>query len=183
MPIASVLTHFYWGFLLILLDFRLQGVTILPAFIGYILFAIALGRLVERSEHFRAAQKFNLPLIFLSIPSVYQPQQHTQPVDMPLGIFGILLFIAVTLLSLVVVYHIFMGLKELSESQGLEALGEEAELRWKQFLGIKLAGLFVFVLMPVPVVMFFFVIGVLILTIVLTVVIMQFISKCQNALV
>src|SRR5690606_14384419 len=58
---------FYWGFLLTMLDFRINGFDILPDILGFIFFAIGINALLAESEHFQQAQKFNLVMILLSI--------------------------------------------------------------------------------------------------------------------
>lgn len=46
----------FWGFLIILLDFRIQGFDILPDIIGYLMIYSGLTQLIYLSEHFKYAK-------------------------------------------------------------------------------------------------------------------------------
>ncbi|MDF2673496.1 MAG: hypothetical protein K0R09_1761, partial [Clostridiales bacterium] len=62
----------YWGFLFIMIDFKLQGVDVLPDIVGYILFVIGFGMLASCSEYFSKAKSFDTPMIIISLFSIYE---------------------------------------------------------------------------------------------------------------
>jgi len=64
--VANGFNKLYWGFLFILIDFRINGFDILPDIIGYILFAFAFSALASGSSHFVLAGRYNIPMIILS---------------------------------------------------------------------------------------------------------------------
>ena len=65
-------TQLYWGFLFVMLNFRIQGFDILPDIVGYIFFAFGFAALASNSEHFKKASRLNIPMIILSIFSIYE---------------------------------------------------------------------------------------------------------------
>ncbi|QGT98794.1 hypothetical protein SYNTR_0201 [Candidatus Syntrophocurvum alkaliphilum] len=176
--------YLYWGFLFVSLDFRLQGFNILPDIIGYILFALALGTLASRNENFNSAKPITYVLIFLSIFTIYEaPTPQEFGVDFSVNPIGAAIGIISLLLSVIVVYKIFMGIKELADQQEELEISNEAVLRWKQFLFLTIATLFSIVLMVIPVLAFLAIIFILIAKIVLTIKIMSLMAKCEFQLI
>ncbi|OWZ84373.1 hypothetical protein [Natranaerobius trueperi] len=171
-------TNLYWGFLFVSLDFRINGVTLLPDIIGYILFAVALSSLASHSKYWDKAKNFNLPMIFVSLFTIYEPQNHGGGLNVQFNLIELLAII----LSLFVVYHIFMGIKEVGDSKEQYEISEEAQQKWYYFLGVKIASLVGFVFLVVPSIAVVYVIAVLIANITITLLIMGFISKCQLSL-
>lgn len=51
----------FWGFLILLLDFRINGFDIIPDLIGYLFISNGLGMLNTWNPHFEQAKKFALP--------------------------------------------------------------------------------------------------------------------------
>jgi hypothetical protein len=174
----------YWGILFIMIDFRLQGFDVLPDIIGYILFAIGFGILVSNSEYFEKARNFNIPMIILSLFSVYEkPAQGGGGIQIgSLGAFGILIGIASIILGLLVMYNLFMGIKDLAVQKEQVGFCEEADKRWNQYLLLQIAGLLAMVLIFIPPLALIFIIGLLIVSVWLTVVIMKFIKNCELSL-
>lgn len=169
----------YWGFLFIMIDFRIQGVDILPDIIGYILFAVGFGILALHSIHFSKARNLNIPMIILSIFSIYEvPAQNGGVQFSPLGFFGILISIASLILNLLVIYNLFMGIKDMAEERGQMDLYTESNKMWNQYLMLQIAGIFMFVLIFIPLLGLISIIALLIASIILTVVIMGFIKRC-----
>ncbi|QUH24667.1 hypothetical protein [Serpentinicella alkaliphila] len=175
----------YWGFLFIMFDFRLAGFDILPDIVGYILFAMGFGLLIESSFQFSKAKKYNFILIFLSLFQIYEPQVQQQTgINLGYyGAFGIIVGIGAFVLGLLTIYHLFMGIKEMAEQAGEESVFDdiyaEADKRWNQYLVLSIASLAGFVVMFIPVINLFYIMGILIASIALMVAFMKFMKKCS----
>lgn len=90
----SGFTKLYWGFIFIMLSFTIQGFDILPDIVGYLLFASAFSNVTSSSTYFTKASKYNMPMIILSIFSIYQKPVQGGGIQLgSLGIFGIIIFI------------------------------------------------------------------------------------------
>ncbi len=72
--IISGFSKLFWGFVFIMIGFKIQGFDILPDILGYLFFAAAFSNLSSLSINFEKASKYNIPMIILSIFSIYQPQ-------------------------------------------------------------------------------------------------------------
>lgn len=181
---SSAFSKFYYGFIFILLDFKVQGFDIFPDIIGYILFAFSFSALVSQSEYFRKASYVNIPMIFLSALYIYEPQSPAQPgINFsfgPFGILGIPIAIASIVLSIMVVYYLFQGIIEMARVRGAFNIVDEAEHRWRQFLYLQVAAILVFALIFVPFLIFFYFIGLIIASIALVIVILNFMRKCKE---
>ena len=180
---AAALSKFYWGFLFIMVDFRLNGIDLLPDIVGFILFAVGFGLLAAESDYFNQARKLNMVMIILSIFSIYEaPAQdggiHIAP-DWPLGL---IIGICSLVFTLLVVYNLFMGVRELAERAGRHELAAEAEQRWKQFLILQVAGAGAFLIIFIPPLAFIYIISLFVASIILTVLIMGFIKRCEQSL-
>ena len=140
--IRSGFGKLYWGFLFIMIDFRIQGIDILPDVIGYILFAIGFNMLAENSEFYKKAAKFNIIMIIVAVFSIYE--QPAQGGGIHINQTGILIGIISLIFSLIVVYYLFMGIKEMAQHQVKLDFYDEAGLRWTQFLLLQLAVLLFF---------------------------------------
>ncbi len=168
-----------------MVDFRIMGFDILPDIVGYILFALGFSILAVESDFFSKASKFNVPMIVLSIFAIYEQPKQGGGVNVnwgPFGFFGILISIASVILGLLVVYNLFMGVKEMSEKQEQRDIYEEADKRWNQYLLLQVAGIFAFILIFIPPLAFIYIIALLIVSIVLTVAIMGFMKRCGERL-
>lgn len=177
-------TQLYWGFLFIMLDFRIQGVDILPDIVGYIFFASGFSTLASKSEYFNKASKLNIPMIILSIFSIYEKPAHGSGINInfgALGILGILISVASLILGLLVVYYLFMGIKEMSNNVHRD-IYEEADRRWNEYLILQIAVLLGFIIAFIPLVNFLYIVGVLIASIVLTFIILDFMKRCGEKL-
>lgn len=173
----------YWGFLFIMLDFKLQGVDILPDIIGYIFFAVGFSMLATNSINFKKAGNFNIPMIIISVFYIYERPVQNEGVQFgPFGLLGIPITIGILVLSLLVVYYLFMGIKDMAQVQEQSNIYEEANNRWKQFLYLQLAGLLAFVLIFIPPLAIVYIIVIFIISIVMTGIIMRFMKKCGECL-
>lgn len=172
------LTKLAWGFALIMIDIAFYGFDIFPDIIGYILFVLVLSELERRSECFEKARPFSLVLAVLSVFKVYE------------GLFALigpikyLIAVGSFCLNLLVVYYIFMGMKELCVMSGQRALADESDLLWKYYLGVKLAGFVIFVLSGIP---FFTSVVIRIILVfvnmILLIFILRFLNNCSSTVV
>jgi hypothetical protein len=180
---AEGLNKFYWGFLFIMIDFRISGFDILPDIVGFILFAVGFGLLASGSGFFARASNLNIAMILLSIFSIYEAPAQGGGVQFgPFWPVGILIGIGSTVLTLLVVYNLFMGVKELAGQQEQPGLAEEAEQRWKQFWMLQVAVLAALILIFIPPLAIIYIIALLVASIALTVVIMGYIKRCEQSL-
>lgn len=179
----SAFNKFYWGFFFIMIDFRLQGVDILPDIIGYCLFAAGLSILASSSSYFEKSKSLNIFMIVLSIFQIYErPAQGSGIHFGALGPFGFLIGIAAAILSLFVIYNLFMGIRDLAGEQAQINLSEEAEKRWTQYLVLQLSALFTIILLIIPPIAIISLIALFIFTIALTILIMGFMKRCGTSL-
>jgi hypothetical protein len=163
-------SKFYLGFLFVMIDFRLQGVDILPDIIGYWMFAGGLSMLASKSGFFEKARSLNMFMIILSIFQIYERPAQGSGINFGLlGPVGFLIGIAATILSLIVIYNLFMGIKDMARLQGQTGISEEAEKRWVQYLVLQLAGLLSIVLLIMPPLAMVFLMALFILSIVLVI--------------
>lgn len=173
----------YWGFLFIMIDFKIQGFDILPDIIGYILFAVGFGILASNSIYFIKVQKFNIIMIILSIFSIYEAPTQGGGIQLgSFGLFSILIVVASIVFSLLVIYNMFMGIKDMAEQHKQMDLYTEADKRWNQYLLLQIASAFAFVFIFIPPLAVIYIIALLIIAIVLTVNIMGFIKRCGENL-
>ncbi len=173
----------YWGFLFIMVDVRINGFDLLPDIIGYAFFAAGFGLLAAESVFFAKARSYNIPMILLSLFSIYETPAQGEGVQVgPLGWFGVLLGIVAIIVGLLVVYNLFMGIKDMAERQGQADIHEEAGRRWNQYLLLQLAGLFAFVLILVPIIAVAYIVILFIVSIFMTFIIMGFMKRCGESL-
>jgi hypothetical protein len=173
----------YWGFLFVMVDFRIQGFDVLPDVIGYMLFAAGLGALASESVHFGPASRLNVAMIFLSLFSLYEPPIQGGGVRIgPFGPLGMLIGIAATVVSLLVVYHMFKGIGDMAARQDKAEIAGEAATRWHQYLMLQLATLLGLVFIFIPAIGLLYLIALIGAAIALTVVIMGFIARCGENL-
>jgi hypothetical protein len=181
----SGLRKFYWGFFFIMLSFRIQGFDILPDFVGYIFFALGFSSLSEKSEHFRVAAKFNMPLLVISLFSIYQwpTQAPNNNSTLMIGL-GVLVSVILFALNLYVVFNLFMGIHDIisQNENGNSALAVEAEEKWKQYKILQIAAMGIFLVALIPIFNFVYIIAILIASLVVLVRIMGFIKRCEKSL-
>lgn len=173
----------FWGFLFIMINFRIQGVDILPDIIGYVLFSISFSILAPQSIHFKKAMNFNIAMIILSIFSIYQQPAQGGGVQFgPFGFFGILISIASFILNLLVIYNLFMGIRDMAEEREQSDISLEANKRWDQYLLLQIAGILTFIVIFIPPLAVVYLIAMFIASIVLTVILMGFMKRCGMSL-
>lgn len=129
----------YWGFLFFF-DFRIQGFDILPDIIGYWLIYLGLKELVSMSLHFAVAKKYSVILGILSVFDLYQVQMPIQQFNIdPLSGLIILMGIIITILDLLMVFHLCYGIAELAKGRGVIDLESIALNRWRYYLYLRIA--------------------------------------------
>ncbi len=171
------------GILFTLLDFKIQGFDILPDIIGYIFFAIGFSILASSSEHFIVASKFNIPLIILSMFSIYErPVQGGRIQFCILGPFSVIIVIIAVILNLKLMYHLFKGICEIAKRVDEMELYKESNQKWNQYLTLQLTTLLSFILISIPVLGSILVIFLIIAYIILAIAIMGFIKRCGESL-
>jgi hypothetical protein len=170
----------YWGFIFIAFSFRIQGFDILPDIVGYLLFASAFSNLVSSSTHFSVASKYNIIMIILSFFSIYQ--RPVQGGGVHLGIFSIPLAIAAFIISLLVVYYLFMGIKDMAEKEQQLDLASESSEKWNQFLILRIASLFSFILILIPALSLVYIIVMFVASIIILLSILDFLKRCSKSL-
>jgi hypothetical protein len=179
----SGLDKLFWGFFFILLNFRIQGFDILPDIVGYIFLAFGIRNLILNSAYFEQAAKYNVLMIMFSILSIYQAPAHGGGINLGiLGVLGIPIMIASFIINLLLVYSIFMGIKDMSQKLGQYDLAEESDERWNQYRNLQIALVFAFVLMFIPPLALLYFIILFIASIIITISILGFLRRCSENL-
>ena len=173
----------FWGFLFIMFNFRIQGFDILPDVVGYLFLTSGFSELLSNSNYFSIAAKYNVPMLVLSLFSIYQSPAQGSGIHLGLfGIFGIPIVIASFILNLLVIYNLFMGTKDMAEQQEQHDLAQEADKRWNQYKLLQFAFLFSFILIFIPPLALFYIIVFFIISIIITIAILGFLRRCSERL-
>ena len=128
----------FQGLLLVLLDFRIASIDILPDFVGYILVFRALGTLATQHPYFSKAKPFALVLIFVSLVTIIeQPKVNLLDYSLAAQQLG-WLFVGqgIFILDLFFFFWLTQGIVKLASDRELEELREKASFRWKFYLTI-----------------------------------------------
>lgn len=171
---------FFWGFLFIMFDFRIQGFDILPDAVGFILFVLGFQALAEYSEYFVKAKIFNWIMLVLSLFQIYeQPVQcgdiHINPLSIVVGLVSFVLI-------LVIVHHLFKGIRDLAVKRQRFDIEHDAARRWAYFLVFQIASVLLIIMIVVPLLFFLMVIVLFVAAIALMVILMSFMKKCGEQL-
>lgn len=173
----------YWGFFFIMFNFRIQGFDIFPDIVGYLFLASGFSCLVSNSSYFGTAAKYNIGMIILSVFSIYQfPAQGNGIHFGPLGIWSIPLVIISFVLNLLVIYNLFMGIKEMADKMDQPDLAMESDVRWNQYKMLQIASLFSFILVFIPPVALIYIVVMFIVSIVIAIRILGFLKRCRETL-
>jgi len=173
----------YLGFIFIMLSFRIQGFDVLPDTLGYLLFASGFNDLVLHSPHFSKAAKYNISMLILSLFSIYQSPVISGDIQFsPFGIFGIPISIATFVLNLLVVYNLFMGIKDMAENGGQSGIAVESNKIWNQYKLLQIAIVSSFVIIFIPLLALVYIIVVFVITIKLVITIVGFLKRCSEYL-
>lgn len=168
----------FWGLLFLLINFRIQGIDIVPDFIGYIFIYMGLRDLAEHDQNFYEGKKFALPLIILSIFSIYKPQNPSYQINF--NVFSFILGIAILILNLKTIYHICMGISSLAINIGDTELQTTAENRWKYYLTVQIISMCSIILMFIPVLNIFLLIIIAVASITVHILLMTLMNKAQG---
>lgn len=137
----QVLNKIFWGLLLVVLDFNIIYIDILPDFIGYFIIASALSDLQELSTHFYKAKVFGIILAVLSIPAIFKMEINlldgfqVTPMTLILLLFSTIL----SLLHIAFVFYLLNGFAELAMNNGLPFLVSKSKNLLKSYVIISLA--------------------------------------------
>lgn len=178
----SGLKKLFCGFIFIMISFRIQGFDILPDIIGYLFLALGFSELIPSSTYFKIASKYNVTMVLLSIFSIYQ--KPVQEEGIHLGILGILsipVAIASFVLNLLVIYNLFMGIKDMANKRGEFDLVKESAERWNQYKMLQVAVLFSLIVILIPPLGLIYITVFFIISIILTIGILGFLVKCINS--
>lgn len=172
--------RFFWGFLFIMIDFRIQGFDVLPDIIGFILFALGFKALAEQNSYFAKAKTINLVMVVLSLFQIYErPAEesgiHIQPLGLVLGLVTLAFTLAVG-------YHLFMGIRDMASKQKRTDLEQEATQNWNYFVAIHMASLLVLILLFIPTLFIAVTIAIFIAAILLMLRFMRFMKTCGEEL-
>jgi hypothetical protein len=172
----------FWGFLFILINFRIMGIDILPDFIGYSLFFVALEDLEENNHRFTTARNLSIVMIILSLLTIYEIPSQSGVYSSPFRGFGIIIVIAAFIFMLMLIYNLFMGIKDLAIQKNMKEIAFEAEERWRGYMWLQVAVFLAVAFIFIPVIGLLYAIGLLIAAIVIAIQIMRFMSKCSRYL-
>jgi len=172
----------FWGFLFILINFRIMGVDILPDFIGYGLFFMAFEDLGGNNYRFTTAKNLSIVMIILSLFTIYEVPSKRGFYSISFGGFGALIGIAAFICNLMLIYNLFMGIKDLAIEKNMNEIAFEAEERWRAFMWLLVAGFLAIAFIYIPVIGLFYGIGLFIAAIVIAIQIMRFMNKCSKYL-
>lgn len=170
-------TKFYLAFILIMIDFRIQGFDILPDFVGYLLILLGLAVFLGTNDFFERAKKLSLAMLLLSILSFYETPGSSL-------VFSIdtILFVVSGIINLLLIYSLFMGVRQMGEDRRLDNVVFEAESSWRFYLVIAVADLLSFLLIFVPAILVLYIFILFFFNVVVLLRILKFINIAKNEL-
>lgn len=177
------LKNLFWGFIFIMLSFRIQGFDILPDIVGFLFFASGFSILSSNSDYFRMAAKYNIPTAILSVFSIYQAPAQGEGINFGvLGIFSIPVVIISVALNLLVVYYLFMGIKDMAMTKEQSDLATESNAKWNEYKFLQIAALLSFIIIFIPPLAIAYVFVLFVVSISLTIRITGFLKRCSESL-
>lgn len=180
-------TKIFWGFLFIMINFRIIGFDILPDPIGYVLFFLGFKELSSKSNYFIKGRNFSIIMAIVSIFNIYQTPPNSNGAGfIKLGAlekFVIPIGIIALIIGMYIVYNLFMGVKEMCQQQENTLLYDEAGELWTKYMYLTIGAIFLGLLILMPLIAIPFAIVLLIASIMLAVKIMKFIKKCESTLI
>jgi hypothetical protein len=141
------------GVIFITFNFRIQGVSILPDFIGFILIFSGLSGLTHLGPKFEKAKSLAFILIFLSIPQVYEVNVELDRVSSfsEIGawyVIALILSLITSILFLMLAYNLYMGIHEIAVARQHTYLAEKSRLAWKFIIVLTIVTVaFVFIML------------------------------------
>ena len=119
------LGQLFWGLLLVIFDFRLSDLDLLPDFLGYIIVAVGAAGLIEASARFRTARNLSWALAFLSVAGLF----FVRDVSVVLGLIN-------TALDCAMVWYLLGGVMDISTAKGRPDLAGQASNRRVAYLAL-----------------------------------------------
>jgi predicted Co/Zn/Cd cation transporter (cation efflux family) len=120
-------------------------------------------------------------MIILSLFSIYQRPVQNGGINLgQLGLFSIAIAIASFVLNLLVVYNLFMGIKDMAEKQQKYNLVKESDEKWNQYKLLQIAILCAFIIIFIPLIGVIYFIAIFVITIILLIGILGFIRRCNE---
>ncbi|GFP76088.1 hypothetical protein [Clostridium fungisolvens] len=176
-------TWLFWGFLFVMLSFNINNFDILPDIVGYIFFAIGISKLSNESSYFLKAGKYNIVLIILSIPRIFNSSiPLTNFTFTSSALIAIILFIVSIIFNLLTIYNLFQGIQEMARQKGNSSLELEADDKWKQYLFLQIGFALTFIFIFIPLLGLAYFVIIFIAAIVVAIRTMLFMSKCSYEL-
>ncbi len=117
------------GYLFNFLDFRLQGIDIIPDFVGYLLIFIGLSKVLDLNKKFETARFISIILLILSFFELYQNPNSYQ-IHQNIEFFPFLLSSVITIISIIYSYCLFIGIKESAQAINDQNLVDKAQITW-----------------------------------------------------
>ena len=125
------MSYIFFGWLLVFLNFTINGFDILPDFIGYLLIFAGVNKLVEKSPYFSEARIFALVMCMVSFSDLLHLETVTIESE---SLFMLLLMTASILMTFIPVYMMYLitrGVADLEWETGV-CLGADTLMRiWK----------------------------------------------------
>ncbi len=142
---STYYSNLFWGFMLVLINIRIGGVSILPDFVGFILIYYALNKLALQHHSYGKAKPFAFMLIFLALPNIYEgPTQNL--LYNPLTSQSLLLLLLgqiYVVMQIVMIYYICRAITGLAEERDLTELLQYNRSVWRFYLVVSGVSLFV----------------------------------------
>ena len=134
------MTKIFWGLMLNFLTFNINGIDILPDFLGYILIVIGLTQLADQSNHFCKAKPLAMIMVFVAFMMQFSPLFGF----MNYGILFYAISISTALVRLYVVYLIVLGIKDIETIFLTELNANKLMSMWKIKSVLEISGLILF---------------------------------------
>lgn len=166
---------FFWAFLFILVDFRVKGFDILPDVIGYILIYSGLSTFEDKNKYFERAKGIALTMVVISIYYIYaSPGSNLEfSLGTVIGIIG-------EIISLLLVYSVFMGIRQMGQESRKDDIILEAESSWRFYLTLTVVTLAQLLFMFAPVTYIYYIIILFFANIFVLIKIMKFMHMCKH---
>lgn len=130
----------FWGLFFVIFDLRIQNLDILPAFIGFIMIATALGKLSDQNVCFKNAKPFASAMVPLSFMTLFQASGINISIN-PSSIWDwmtLLLGQLYSILELFLLGWMLRGIKEEAKLQNLPGLEQHSKSAWKFYASLSI---------------------------------------------
>lgn len=166
-----------------MLDFRLESFDILPDFIGYWIIYTGLKTLASYNDNFDKAKMYAVTLSLLSITNFFPWQIPIERLQFSLPIIEIILLgTLLTVLDLVMIYHVCKGISQMALENDLIELSNKANNRWQLYLYITIGLLIVIpIVMLIPEIAVALGIPLVIMAVIILVMLASLIKSADNA--